>query len=87
MDQLRERVRAVVAYLDTFSEGDFAGAEDRHIDLAAMPGKVARGDDYAREFGAPNFSFHVCMTYAILRHNGVDLGKRDYLGGLAVRDK
>jgi hypothetical protein len=87
MDQLRERVRSVVAYLDTFTEADFAGAGDRDIDLAVMPGKVARGDDYVREFGTANFYFHTCMTYAILRHNGVELGKRDYLGSLQMRDK
>src|SRR5262249_14770421 len=87
MDQIRQRIRAVVAYLDTFTEADFAGAEARDIELSFMPGKVVTGADYLREMAAPNFYFHVCMAYAILRHNGVDLGKADYLGGLTMRDK
>jgi uncharacterized protein len=87
MDQLRERIRAVVAYLDTITEGDFAGAEARRIELSFMPGKFILGDDYMREFGTPNLYFHVCMAYAILRHNGVNLGKTDYIGELSMRDK
>jgi len=41
--------------------------------------------DYVVEHGLPNFFFHLTTAYAILRHNGVDIGKRDYLGALSLR--
>ncbi len=87
MAELQARVASVVEYLGTFTEADFAGADTRDIELSFMPGKVISGSDYLREMGGPNFYFHVSMTYAILRHNGVELGKRDYLGSLTLRDK
>ena len=46
---------------------------------------VISASDYLTEMATPNIYFHVCMAYAILRHNGVDLGKRDYLGSLTLR--
>ena len=45
-----------------------------------------QGADYFREHATPNFFFHITHSYAILRHNGVNLGKRDYLGTLSLRD-
>lgn len=87
VDELRARVRTVVEYLGTFTEADLAGAETRHVELSFMPGKYILGADYLREFGQPNFYFHVSMTYALLRHNGVDLGKRDYLGAITLHDR
>jgi hypothetical protein len=86
IDELRARIRACVAYLDTFKPADFAGAEERPITLPFMPGKVMSGDDYLVEMVLPNFYFHATTAYAILRHNGVDVGKMDYLGSLSLRD-
>ena len=51
-----------------------------------MPGKIVLGKDYLIEMGLPNFYFHVTTAYSILRHNGVDVGKRDFLGALTLRD-
>jgi hypothetical protein len=48
-------------------------------------GKVMKGSDYLLEYSLPNFFFHVTMAYAVLRHNGVDLGKSDYLGPLSLK--
>lgn len=48
-------------------------------------GKVMSGADYFVEHALPNFLFHASHTYAILRHNGVNLGKRDFLGPLSLR--
>ena len=86
LDELRARIKTVVAHLDTYTEADFEGAEARHVVLSFIPGKYILGADYAREFGEPNFYFHVNMAYAILRHNGVELGKRDYLGAFPLHD-
>lgn len=86
IEELRARIRTCVAYLKTFEPKDLDGASERTITLPFMPGKAFRGDDYLVEFALPNFYFHVVTAYAILRHNGVDVGKVDYIGGLTVRD-
>jgi hypothetical protein len=84
--ELKDRIAAVVAYLRSFSEKDFEGAEERAVPLGFMPGKGMKGGIYVREMALPNFFFHVTTAYAILRHNGVDLGKRDYLGPIDLID-
>jgi hypothetical protein len=80
LDELHARVRSVVAYLDGFSAPDFAEAATRVITTPRWEGKVMSGADYFLEHGVPNFFFHLTHAYAILRHAGVSLGKRDYLG-------
>ncbi len=84
-DQLRARVAAVIGYLESFTHDDFAGAEDRKISLPWMDGKWMRGDEYVSQFALANFYFHTVTAYAILRNNGVELGKRDYIGGVPMR--
>jgi hypothetical protein len=85
LDELRARVRTVVTHLDGFSEKDFEGAATRVITQPRWEGRVMSGADYFMEHGLPNFFFHLTHVYAILRHNGVALGKRDYLGPLTQR--
>jgi hypothetical protein len=85
IDELRTRIRAVVSYLDGFSEKDFEGAATRTITQPRWEGKTMSGADYFLEHAVPNFYFHLAHTYAILRHIGVNLGKKDYLGTLAMR--
>jgi len=85
LDELRARVRTVVAYLDGFSAKDFGGAAARVITQPRWEGKVMSGADYFLEHAVPNFFFHITHAYAILRHNGVNIGKRDYLGPLSLR--
>jgi hypothetical protein len=85
IDQLRARVRAVIGYLDGFSEKDFEGAKARSITQPRWEGKTMTGADYFVEHALPNFYFHLSHAYAILRHNGVAIGKRDYLGKLTQR--
>jgi uncharacterized protein len=84
-DQLRSRIASVVTYVETFKPEDFAGAEERKISLPWMDGKWMRGDEYVAQFALPNFYFHVTHVYSILRHNGVELGKRDFIGGVPMR--
>jgi hypothetical protein len=86
LEQIRSRIQATLAYLASFSPEDFADAETRRISLPSRPGKIAIGRDYLVEQALPNFYFHVTTSYAILRHNGVDLGKADYLGTVALQD-
>jgi hypothetical protein len=85
IDELRARVKSVVAYLDGFSAKDFEGANQRTVTQPRWEGKIMTGADYFVEHGLPNFFFHLTHAYAILRHNGVPLGKRDYLGTLTQR--
>lgn len=85
VDDARKRIAAVVSYLDTFNEANFNGAAERTIRLPRWEGKSMTATDYFVEHAIPNFFFHLTTAYAILRHNGVDLGKRDYLGALNLR--
>lgn len=85
-EQLHARIAALLSYLDTFKPADFAGAEERRISLPWMQGKWMTGAEYVSQFALPNFYFHVSLAYGILRHNGVPLGKSDYIGGVPMRD-
>ena len=84
-EQLHARIAAVIGYLEAFKPEDFAGADERKISLPWMEGKWMRGDEYVSQFALPNLYFHLTTAYAILRHNGVELGKRDYIGGVPMR--
>ena len=85
LDELRARIAKVIAYLDGFTAKDFEGAATRTVSQPRWEGRVMSGADYFREHALPNFYFHLTHAYAILRHNGVDIGKRDYLGQLSLR--
>lgn len=86
VDELRARIRSVIAYLDGFTAKDYEGAASRVVATPRWEGKVMIGADYFMEHAVPNFFFHITHAYAILRHNGVDLGKRHYLGAQTRRD-
>ena len=85
LEELGARVRSVIAYLDTLSAKDFEGAAARVVTQPRWEGKVMSGSDYFVEHAVPNFYFHLTHAYAILRHSGVNVGKRDYLGALSLR--
>jgi hypothetical protein len=86
MAELKQRIATVCSYLETFQDADFAGAEERRVAPTWMHGKWVRGDHYLQQLATPNFGFHVTTAYSILRHNGVPLGKMDFIGALPVRD-
>jgi hypothetical protein len=86
IEQARARIRTAIAYLESFKRAQFEGAAERKVAHSWMEGKQMRGRDYVTEFAIPNFMFHVTTAYAILRHNGVDLGKMDFLGTLSLLD-
>jgi hypothetical protein len=83
---LRARIRTCVAYLGGLKPSEYAGAEDRRVAPPWLQGKWMRGADYLAQVAIPNFYFHVTTAYAILRHNGVDLGKMDFIGSMPVHD-
>jgi len=85
VEELKARIKSVVAYLDGFKEADFTGMDTRTLSLPRWEGKKMTALDYVTEHAIPNFFFHLMTTYLILRHNGVDVGKRDYLGALTYQ--
>lgn len=76
----RARIRKTVAFAESVSEAQYAGASDRKVSLSLAPGKHLGGKDYLLQMTIPNVYFHVAIAYAILRHNGVDIDKMDFLG-------
>jgi uncharacterized protein len=78
---LKARVAKTRAFVESVNEAGFAGAEDRDLVLQAGPRTLEfKGLPYLVGYALPNLNFHMSMAYAILRHNGVDLGKQDYIG-------
>ena len=76
----RARIQKAVAFAESVSEAEYAGASDRKLSLLSASGKHLGGKDYLLQIAIPNVCFHVAIAYAILRHNGVDIGKMDFLG-------
>lgn len=79
------RIESVIQYLMSFKEADFSGASQRKITNARWESKWMTGEDFFHQYAAPNVYFHVTTAYAILRHNGVDIGKKAYLGDLSFQ--
>ncbi len=80
--ELKARIAKTLEFVNSVPEAKFAGSEERDITVASRRGDLKfKGLDYLRDFVLPNFYFHATTTYAILRHNGVELGKSDFLSG------
>jgi hypothetical protein len=79
--ELKARIAATLAFIDELKAKDIDGTESKDITLK-IAGKDTRmkGRDYLLFFALPNFYFHATTAYDLLRHNGVDIGKRDFLG-------
>lgn len=86
LPEIRARIASVAGYIEGFGPADFAGAGERLVPLSFIPGKAATSGNYLNEFALPNFYFHVVTAYAILRHAGVKLGKRTYIGAFDLVD-
>jgi hypothetical protein len=86
IEEVRARVRKTVAFAESVAEAQYADASERTVRLSWMPGKMIGGEDYLLQIVIPNVFFHLSMAYAILRHNGVDIGKRDFLGPMNFVD-
>lgn len=83
--ELRQRIEEVRSYLTSLDKGDFAGAADRRLSPGFLRGATISGHEYLHGFALPNFYFHVTTAYAILRHNGVTLGKQAFIGSLDIQ--
>jgi uncharacterized protein len=81
IEELRQRIDRTVKYLRSIPERAFEGCEDRDIKIPLRERVLEmKGLPYLQGWVLPNFYFHVVATYLILRHNGVELGKGDFLG-------
>jgi len=81
--ELVARIDKTIALLETFKPGQIDGSEDKSIMLPMHGRTVAfTGRPYLLDFVLPNIYFHITTTYAILRHNGVEIGKKDFLGNI-----
>ena len=79
--ELRERIDATIAYVKSVPAAQVDGSEEKDITIPRRDGStIMKGEAYLKHFALPNFFFHVTTAYALLRHNGVELGKMDYLG-------
>ena len=79
--ELIERLRKTIAYLNTLKPGQIDGSEKKTITLKARNDTLTfEGMTFLLNRVLPNLYFHVSTAYAILRHNGLDIGKKDYLG-------
>lgn len=85
LEQLKARINDVISYLQTYTTEDFNGAENRHISQPRWEGKYLTGFEFALQHAVPNIYFHIAVAYSILRHNGVDLGKKDFLGPMPYK--
>lgn len=81
--QLQERIQKTLAFVATVPAAALDGTEEKDITFPAGPGKTRtlKGQDYLSGWMLPNLYFHITTAYTILRHNGVDVGKVDYLMG------
>jgi len=82
VSELKARIASAVALLDGMTEVQFAGSES--LEIVLRPGtpkeKKLTGRAYLLAYGLPQFFFHVTTAYNVLRHNGVEIGKKDYMG-------
>ncbi|HAH08828.1 MAG TPA: DUF1993 domain-containing protein [Alphaproteobacteria bacterium] len=79
--ELKGRIAKTIDYLKTIGPAEFAGAMTREITIAPGGNKMTfSGEDFANRFSLPNFYFHMTSAYAILRKNGVEVGKWDFMG-------
>lgn len=85
LGEIKARIESVIAYLRGFSAKDFAAAAERRISQPRWKGKTLSGQEFALQHLVPNFYFHVTTAYAILRHNGLGVGKGSYLGSMPFR--
>jgi len=86
LSEIKVRIESVISYLDGFSPEDFADSVEQRVTQPRWKGKTLSGQEYLIQHVVPNFYFHITTAYAILRHNGVNIGKRSYLGAMPYRE-
>ena len=81
-DELKARLARTIDYVKTFKPAQFEGADARDVTFPLGPDKTMtmKGQQFLGQFSLPNFYFHAATAHGILRHNGVEIGKRDFMG-------
>jgi hypothetical protein len=81
-DELQQRIASTVDYVKAFKPAQFEGADAKDVTFPAGPNNsiTLKGQEFVNRTAFPNFFFHAATTHGILRHNGVEIGKRDFLG-------
>jgi uncharacterized protein len=81
-EELKQRLAKTIDYVKSFKPAQFDGADDKDVTFPAGPDKsiTMKGQQFLSSFSFPNFYFHAATAHGILRHNGVEIGKRDFLG-------
>ena len=87
VEELKKRIERTIDFLKSLSPEGIDGSENRRIGIWFRPGKYLTGFEFLTEMALPNFYFHITTAYSILRHNGVNIGKTDYLGELSLKDE
>ena len=85
LEELKARIARTIDYVNSVPASAFAGAEDREITIPIPENNIAfemNGLQFLRDWALPHFYFHVVTAYGILRHNGVNIGKSDYMSGV-----
>ena len=81
-EELKQRLAKTIDYVKAYKPAQFDGADARDVTFPAGPDKsiTMKGQQFLTGFSLPNFYFHATTAHGILRHNGVEIGKRDFLG-------
>jgi len=87
IDDLNRYIDTTLGYLESLDPRDLEDSAQKQIPITFKPGKFLTGYEFITEMILPNFYFHVTTAYSILRHNGITLGKKDYLGELSLKDE
>jgi hypothetical protein len=82
IDELKARLSKTIDYVKSFKPEQFEGADSKDVTFPAGPDRTitVKGQQFLSSFSFPNFYFHAATAHGILRHNGVEIGKRDFLG-------
>lgn len=85
LTELKSRIQSTITYLESFSEDDYKNVGEVTVSQPRWEGKTLTGSQYVVHHMIPNLYFHITTAYSILRHNGVDVGKKDFLGTMPYR--
>lgn len=81
-EELRQRLARTIDYVKSFKPAQFEGADARDVTFPMGPDKTMtlKGQQFISNFSLPQFYFHAAIAHGLLRHNGVEVGKRDFMG-------
>ncbi len=86
LEEVQARIAKTIKILESVKPEQIEGKEDIKVTMPYFAGKYFTGFEYVVEYLLPNFFFHVTTAYSILRKNGVNIGKTDFIGGLPLKD-